>query len=210
MNKLTLTILGITAMLAATVGISGFTKNNNDATLVAWKKVESAYTQRLLLLEPYLSKVKVVGKNAEEVTALSASYKIAKTFPPCNSSNAVEMMKFKETQEVLTAAIAKLVVSSEVYPKLLKDQEFRSIHSKLDDIESRISESTAEYNRTLHEQGLRKQSFVYRVADILSPKTDSNLESPRENIDVALVLNQGVKRAAVVKTVTPGMTIAAN
>jgi len=210
MNKWYFALLGIISILVATAGILDSINTGNDASIMAWQKVETAYLQRTELLESYLSKAKEKNSNSDEIIALSESYEAVKNLAAYDFTKNSDLTVFKEKQEALTSALAKLVVSQEIYPELMKDPGFRDIHAKLDEAEYRISVSTAKYNRTVHEQEIIKQRLTYRIANILNSSTDKGSNTPTGKTGVVLILNKADYYAPVEKEASQKITVAAN
>jgi hypothetical protein len=181
---------------------------DDDVAIKSWQKVETAYFQRIELLEPYIQQARRQGGNSAELIALSESYIAAKNSAPCYSANPSEIKTFRDKQETLTAALAKLVVSQDIYPKLMADPSFRIMHSRIDEIESQISKSTEAYHRTIHELALKEQRLSYKIAGILNLRTEPC--APEGNVNVSIVLNTALKNAPAVKATSPNIAVATN
>lgn len=210
MNKWNFAIIGIFALLAATVGMLNILDSRNDSVMKGWQNVETAYFQRIELLDQYISHARGKVGNSAELKALSESFKAAKTCAPCFSANPDEIKAFREKQEELTAAVAKLVASVNIYPKLMSDPAFRALHAKLDEIESRITTLTETYNRTNHENSLNRQRPAYKLASLLLPGKKQSSSTNIEKEAVVIVLNSAPKLPAEANVKSQLDTVAAN
>lgn len=164
MNRWHVALMGIFAVLAVTSTALGTLSNENDTSLKAWQSVENAYQQRTELLGPFVMSALRQDSGSAEVIALATSYDRVKTMSVRTAGETGERTAFLKKQDDLTVALAQLVVARDIYPKLMADPAFKSIHARLDEIESRITQSTAAYTRSLHEQELRKQGLLFKLA----------------------------------------------
>jgi hypothetical protein len=209
MNKWYIALLAMVAFFTVSAGMLDNLNKDDDAVVKAWLRVEAAYLQRLALLGPYLQKASSQVDNSAELAALAQSFSSATSGTPNNPSDLKEIAVFKEKQEAVTAALAKLVVSQDLYPRLMKDPEFRTIHNSLDSIESRISSANEDYTRTLHEHAVKKQSLIYRVADLWGPDVMPSQPSSQQKAKVAVVVNRGVHIGSAIPQCNQ-LTIASN
>lgn len=166
-------LLGIIALIAVTAGVIDTRNADESANITAWSKLESAYRERLALLDTYLQIANKRFGNSEELQVLTSCFRAAQAAHVDDPSNTAEMATYHELQDTLTGALAKLVISRDIYPPLLADTAFRSLHNRLDETEARISRSVEEYNRTLHEQNLDRHRLVTRVSAAMKGRTTS-------------------------------------
>lgn len=209
MNKWNMAILAIFALLAA-AGITGSRTTGDDAAMKCWQKLESTYSQRIDLLDQVIRHAQGVDVIAAELNALSDSLKSAKTSTTCFSANPEEIKAFMEKQEKLTAAIAQLVVSENIYPKLLSNPEFRGLHDKLEAVESQLTALTENFNRALHENSLSRNSSIYKLAELLNFDTEPYSPVSMKEENAAIVLNHRSKTAGEFRSDSQGVSIATN
>jgi hypothetical protein len=209
MNKWYIALLGIIAFFTASASMLDNLNKDDDTVVKAWLKVEAAYLQRLALLGPYLQRAESQVSNSGELAALAQSFSAAMSSTPSNQSDLKEIAVFREKQEAVTAALAKLVVSQDIYPTLMKDPGFRTIHERLDRIESQISLATADYTRTLHEHDIKKQRLLYRLTNLMNHDIKPSQPDSQQNAKVAIVVNRGA-RASAASTQYHQLTVAAN
>ncbi|GAM09862.1 lemA family protein [Geobacter sp. OR-1] len=207
MNKWHFALLSIVALLTTTACMLG-NPNQDDAVAMAWSKAEAAYQQRLALIGPFLQRGMSLSSASAELTALAESFKAATSCTPATPADPAGIAAYRDQQEALTATLAKLVVSQETFPKLMKDPVFRTMLSRLDEVESRITRTTADYNRMVHERAIKEQSLSYKVTDIIKCRSSVPAQTPREKVKLSLVMPTPTRE---MPTLSPNrLTVAAN
>ena len=123
----------------------------NENRLSAWGNVEAAYQRRSDLIPNLVNVVKGAASFEQETLTkvIEARAKATSVTIKSEELNEASMQKFKEAQEGLNSALARLMVVVEKYPELKSNENFLQLQSQLEGTENRISVERRNFNETV-------------------------------------------------------------
>lgn len=150
-------ILGVIVLVILLVLIWGIGVYNNLVTLnegvtQSWSQVENLYQRRLDLIPNLVATVKGAAEFEKEtftaVTQARAEASSIKLTPEMlNDPQAVA--RFQASQEKLSGALSRLLVTVENYPQLKANENFLQLQSQLEGTENRISVERMKFNQSV-------------------------------------------------------------
>jgi LemA protein len=120
----------------------------------AWAQVENVYQRRLDLIDPLVETVKGVANfERETYTAVAEARAKAGTMQlgtgVINDPDAFR--RFQESQNEVSSALSRLLVTVERYPELKANQSFLELQSQLEGTENRIAVERRRFNDVARE-----------------------------------------------------------
>ena len=154
-----LIILGLVVILVFSMrGSYNTAVNLDEGVKKAWSQVENQYQRRADLIPNLVSTVQGYANfEKETITAVieARSKATAVTIDPSNMTEE-SLKNFDQTQQGLSGALSRLLVSVERYPDLKANANFMDLQKQLEGTENRISverknfnESVTEYNSSI-------------------------------------------------------------
>ncbi len=155
--KILLTIVGLILLLAAVLLIGGCGSYNTlvekeQAVNQSWADVENVYQRRADLIPNLVASVK--GAAEFEQTTLTqvieARQQVTKIQLPDGSAptDPAALQQFQKSQDALSGALSRLLVTVERYPELKANANFQALQAQLEGTENRIAVERRKFNET--------------------------------------------------------------
>lgn len=155
-----LIILGsfiVVAGLTALIGGLIFKGKYNDmvtmqeANTGQWANVETSYQRRADLIPNLVSTVKGYAEHEKEALmgVIEARSKATSINIDANNLTPETLQKFQASQDALSGALSRLMVTVERYPDLKANRNFLELQSQLEGTENRISVERRRFNETV-------------------------------------------------------------
>ncbi len=127
-----------------------------------WSQVENVYQRRLDLVPNLVETVK--GAAAFEKDTFSAVAEArAKagqaTIDASKISDPAAFEKFQQSQDALSSALSRLLVTVEKYPELKANQNFRDLQAQLEGTENRIAVERRRFNEAAQGFNTKRNTF---------------------------------------------------
>lgn len=186
-RRILLPVIAVIAITAAAIACPRDPQGDN-ATTEAWQQVAALSRQRVALIGPYLAAARSAAGATPEISRLQQAYRNAPgglpgTPPDSRASVAVFMKQHSE----LTDALARLVATPELYPRLMRDSRFKRLHNRIDENETMFNSALTRYNSTVHAHDIHNRSLVHEVANVVFSHRQPQgiaLISERERVQV--------------------------
>jgi len=130
------------------VGVNNTIIEDQGVAIAQWANVESAYQRRADLIPNLVATVKGYADHEKETleAVINARAKATQTTIDPTNITPEQIAAFQESQQGLTGALSKLLVSVERYPDLKADRSFLELQSQLEGTENRINTERNRYN----------------------------------------------------------------
>ncbi|MFP4470539.1 MAG: LemA family protein [Bacteroidales bacterium] len=149
--------LWITLAIIAVIGIifySSFKGTYNRIVILdeqiekAWSQVVTDYQRRLDLIPNLVNTVKGYADFEQETLTQVVRARANATSVNLNMENvdAATINKLQQTQEALSSALSRLLVTVERYPDLKANTNFRDLMAQLEGTENRIANARRKFN----------------------------------------------------------------
>lgn len=156
--KAALSVLGVLVILVVVVLIGGCGSYNRLVGLKqnvdrSWADVQNVYQRRADLI-PNLVKTVEGAANFEKTTLTEViqarqqvtQVKLDPTAPP---SDPAALQRFQQTQDQLSGALSRLLVTVERYPEIKANANFQELQAQLEGTENRIAVERRKFNETV-------------------------------------------------------------
>jgi LemA protein len=151
---------------------------NNVPTLqeqakAAWSEVQNQYQRRADLIPNLVETVKGYAAQEREVLTQVTEARARASQVKVDASTATDPQKFKEfqdTQNQLSGALGRLLVTVERYPDLKSNTNFLALQSQLEGTENRIAVARRDYIDTVRAYNTEVRTIPGRwIAAVLYP-----------------------------------------
>lgn len=118
----------------------------------SWSEVENQYQRRSDLIPNLVSTVKGYAKHEQETLLAVTNARASATQTKVevkDLSNAQAFQKFEQSQQALSSALSRLLVTVEKYPELKANENFRDLQAQLEGTENRIVVARKRYIDTV-------------------------------------------------------------
>ncbi len=158
--------IATTAVLAATLGLSGCGYNDfqrlDEQVKAGWSEVLNQYQRRADLIPNIVNTVKGEASFEQEtltkvVEARAKATSIQATPELINNPEAFQ--RFQAAQGELSGALSRLLVVSENYPNLKANQGFQDLRVQLEGTENRITVARNRYIQAVQAYNVLTRSF---------------------------------------------------
>ena len=193
MNKKDIRIIVILAVVVLiVVGLYGSVKGkyNTFVTLDeqvegAWAQVENVLQRRMDLIPNLVNTVKGYADFEQETLERVIQARASATKPQINAGNLTEnpeaLQQFMNSQNQLSGALSRLMVTVERYPDLKANQNFIRLQDELAGTENRIAVERRRFNETVREYNLAIRQFPNNIfAGIFGFQQRPYFEAPPE------------------------------
>lgn len=155
--KVLLTILGVIVLLAVILLVGGCGSYNSlvekqQSVNQSWADVENVYQRRADLIPNLVASVK--GAAEFEQTTLTqvieARQQVTKVQLPEGAAptDPAALAQFQKSQNALSSALSRLLVTVERYPELKANANFQALQAQLEGTENRIAVERRKFNET--------------------------------------------------------------
>lgn len=151
-------VLTVSLPLLTQCGYNSLQSKDEDVK-ASWSEVQNQYQRRFDLVPNLVETVKGYAKHEKEtltqvIEARAKATKTEVTFDKLSDAEAFK--KYQESQQGLTSALSRLMVSVERYPDLKANANFRDLQAQLEGTENRITvarkryiDTVADYNKAV-------------------------------------------------------------
>jgi len=182
----------VMAVACANLAGCGYNKlqNQDEAVKAAWSEVVNQYQRRADLVPNLVATVKGFAAQEErvlvEVTEARAKVGSIQLTPELINDPAA-FAKFQAAQGELTTALKSLLATTEAYPDLKSNQNFRDLQAQLEGTENRITvarnryiDAVRAYNVTVREfpSNLTAKMFDFEVKPNFTVQNESAIAAP--------------------------------
>ena len=212
MKALLVSILAVVVLLALVLVIGGCGSYNRlvglkQTTDQSWADVENVYQRRADLV-PNLVKTVEGAANFEKSTltdVIKARQQVTTVKLPEGGapSDPAELAKFQQSQDALSGALSRLLVTVEKYPDLKANANFQALQAQLEGTENRIAVERRKFNEVATGYNIAVRSFptvLYAGAMGFTPRP---LFQAREGADIGREVNFNFGGAATPTPATP-------
>jgi LemA protein len=172
--KVFLSVLGVIVLVVIVFMIGGCNSYNGLVTLKqgvdqSWADVENVYQRRADLI-PNLVKTVEGAANFEKTTltqVIEARQQVTNVKLPAGApDDPVAMQRFQESQDALSGALSRLLVTVERYPDLKANANFQTLQAQLEGTENRIAVERRKFNEvaTVYNIAIKKFPTVLYAA----------------------------------------------
>jgi len=165
--KVFLSLVGVVVLLVIVLLIGGCGSYNRLVTLKqqvdqSWADVENVYQRRADLI-PNLVKTVEGAANFEKTTltqVIQARQQVTNIQMPAGAPNdPAAMQKFQQSQDALSGALSRLLVTVERYPDLKANANFQTLQAQLEGTENRITVERRKFNEVATAYNIAVKSF---------------------------------------------------
>jgi LemA protein len=165
--KVFLSVVGVVVLLVIVLLIGGCGSYNRLVTLKqqvdqSWADVENVYQRRADLI-PNLVKTVAGAANFEKTTltqVIQARQQVTNIQMPAGAPNdPAAMQKFQQSQDALSGALSRLLVTVERYPDLKANANFQTLQAQLEGTENRITVERRKFNEVATAYNIAVKSF---------------------------------------------------
>lgn len=184
-------------LLAASCLLTGCGYNRlvdlRQQTDSAWANVENVYQRRADLV-PNLVKTVEGAANFEKstltaVTEARQQVNNIKVTPGAPPDSPEAMAAFQKTQDALSGALSRLLVTVERYPELKANANFQTLQAQLEGAENRIAVERRKFNEVVQTYNTAVKQFPTVLYSGLLGFKDRPYFAAREGADVAPEVN---------------------
>ena len=166
MKKSTIIIIAV-AVLAVVWGITGYNGlvSMDEGVQTKWADVETQYQRRADLIPNLVNTVKGYAAHESETLAAVVEARAKATsvnIDPTNMS-AEQIAIFQMAQDGVSSALGRLLVTVEMYPDLMANENFRELQAQLEGTENRISVARRDYNEAARKYNTTLRSFPKNI-----------------------------------------------
>ncbi|MCG3175127.1 MAG: Protein LemA [Candidatus Omnitrophica bacterium] len=149
MNKVLLGFIGLVVVVGLWVGgtYNGLV-GQDESVKRAWAQVENVYQRRLDLIPNLVETVKGYATHERELftQVTEARARAAGSINLGAIEDPAKFAQFLESQQALSSALSRLLVTVENYPQLKASENFLALQSQLEGTENRIAVERGRYN----------------------------------------------------------------
>jgi len=127
-----------------------------------WSQVENAYQRRLDLVPNLVETVKgAAAFEKDTFTAVAEARAKAgqATIDASKIGDPAAFEKFQQSQDALSSALSRLLVTVEKYPELKANQNFRDLQAQLEGTENRIAVERKRFNEAAQVFNTKRNTF---------------------------------------------------
>ena len=151
----------------------------------AWAQVENVLQRRMDLIPNLVNTVKGYADFEQETLERVIQARASATKPQINAGNLTEnpeaLQQFMNSQNQLSGALSRLMVTVERYPDLKANQNFIRLQDELAGTENRIAVERRRFNETVREYNLAIRQFPNNIfAGIFGFEQRLYFEAPPE------------------------------
>jgi LemA protein len=166
--KVFLSVLGVIVLLVVVLLIGGGCGSYNRLVTLkqqvdqSWADVENVYQRRADLI-PNLVKTVEGAANFEKTTltqVIQARQQVTNVQMPAGApDDPAAMQKFQQSQDALSGALSRLLVTVERYPELKANANFQTLQTQLEGTENRITVERRKFNEVATSYNIAVKSF---------------------------------------------------
>ena len=165
-NKSLWIILGIVAVVLIW-GVSSYNGlvKKDEGVSAAWANVESVYQRRADLIPNLVNTVKGYAAHESETLMEVTEARTKSTSITVDPSTATpeQMEAGMKSQDVVGAALGRLIAISENYPDLKANQNFLDLQKQLEGTENRIATERMKYNEKVRDYNTKLRRFPTNI-----------------------------------------------
>ena len=130
-----------------------------------WAQVENAYQRRADLIPNLVNTVKGAAQHEQGTLTAVTEARAKATSVQVDPNNLSEeaIANFQQSQDGLSQAIGRLLVSVEDYPDLKANSNFQELQAQLEGTENRISVERRAYNEAVQDYNTTVRSFPNNI-----------------------------------------------
>ncbi len=172
LNRQSIRIIPIAALIAATLALSGCGVNTiptyeQDAK-AKWSEVQNQYKRRADLIPNLVESVKGFADQEKSVLtgvteARAKATQAQINLPPDILTNPDAMKKYAEAQNQLSGALGRLLAVSERYPDIKSGANFMALQNQLEGTENRIAIARRDYIQAVQRYNTELNTFPGRI-----------------------------------------------
>jgi LemA protein len=165
MNRTLLVLGGLLVVVIVIVASVAGTYNRlvtlDQAVQSQWAQVESVYQRRADLVPNLVATVKGAAnfEKSTYVAVAEARAKVGQVNLPSAPADQATLDKFAGTQNGLSSALSRLLVTVERYPDLKATQNFADLQAQLEGTENRIAVERMRFNQAAQTFNTTRDSF---------------------------------------------------
>lgn len=131
----------------------------------SWAQVENVYQRRLDLIPNLVETVKGYAAHEKSTFMMvtEARAKAAGSISPDVINSPAKFQQFQESQQMLGAALGRLMLVVEQYPVLKANENFLQLQAQLEGTENRIAVERARFNQAAQMFNMRLRQFPTNV-----------------------------------------------
>jgi hypothetical protein len=157
--------LDISVLMVFLVGLFAATQHKDATSDRSLKHIEQICSQRIALMEPYLQLVQQKAGGAGSTEILQQAFNAAKR---AMNSSSQSPSDFVACQDALSESLSRLAADSRIYPRLMADRSFQTLHERLDETEAILKTALNEYTLLHHLDASRNKTMLDRIGAKLS------------------------------------------
>ena len=199
LNRQSIRVLPIVAVIAATLALSGCGVNTiptyeQDAK-AKWSEIQNQYKRRADLVPNLVESVKGFADQEKSVLtgvteARAKATQAQINLPPDILTNPDAMKKYAEAQNQLSGALGRLLAVSERYPDIKSGANFMALQNQLEGTENRIAIARRDYIEAVRRYNTEINTFPGRIwkSVLYSDKKDlAPFEVPQQDLETPKV-----------------------
>lgn len=153
--------LDISVLMVFLVGLFAATQHKDATSDRPLKHIEQICSQRIALMEPYLQLIQQKAGGTESTEILQQAFNTAKI---AMSSSSQSPSDFIACQDALSESLSRLAADCRIYPRLMADRNFQTLHERLDETEENLKTALNEYTLLHHLDASRNKTILDRIA----------------------------------------------
>lgn len=155
--KILLSVLGVILLLVVVLLIGGCGSYNSlverqQAVNQSWADVENVYQRRADLIPNLVASVKGAAEFEQETLTevIKARQQVTEVKLPDGGAptDPAALQQFQQSQDALSGALSRLLVTVERYPELKANANFQQLQAQLEGTENRIAVERRKFNET--------------------------------------------------------------
>ncbi|WP_156307848.1 LemA family protein [Sphingobacterium endophyticum] len=165
MKRLLIVFVGLlTALSFSSCGYNTMVSKDENVK-GKWAQVENAYQRRADLIPNLVNTVKGAAQHEEGTLTAVTEARAKATSVQVDPNNLSEesIANFQQSQDGLSQAIGRLLVSVESYPDLKANANFQELQAQLEGTENRISVERRAYNEAVQDYNTTVRSFPNNI-----------------------------------------------
>ena len=165
MKRLLIVFVGLlTALSFSSCGYNTMVSKDENVK-GKWAQVENAYQRRADLIPNLVNTVKGAAEHEQGTLTAVTEARAKATSVQVDPNNLSEeaIANFQQSQDGLSQAIGRLLVSVEDYPDLKANSNFQELQAQLEGTENRISFERRAYNEAVQDYNTTVRSFPNNI-----------------------------------------------
>jgi LemA protein len=158
-------LICFTALYLTSCGVNNIPTYDEDTT-AKWSQVLNQYKRRADLVPNLVSTVQGFANHEKETLTAVIEARASATKMTVDAStlkDPAQFEQFQKSQDALSGALARLMVSVERYPDLKSDKHFLSLQSQLEGTENRITVARKDYIDSVQRYNTELRTFPGRL-----------------------------------------------